>query len=364
MDERDPRINARFMTFQKYLVILAIVSIVCGSNVGLYFLLVGTPSAIVSDTEDTIRMIFIMLIYLLGITFVVCHAVNSYRSKILMGPTNKLCHAAQRVASGDYSVRLAPSRTDGKKDEFEVLFEDFNVMTEELASTEMMKNDFVSNVSHELKTPLSVISNTATILESDDLTEAERKNYCEKIGEAARRLSVLVTNILQVNRLEHQKIQPKKKPFNLSEAIARCILIYDEKFEEKKIDLDTDLDENLIVVNDENLLDMVWTNLISNAIKFTPEGGNIRISLRRESKRASISVIDSGCGISAEDQRRIFDKFYQADTSRATQGNGLGLALVRRILELLGGTISLDSAPGHGSAFTVLLPAETDFPCE
>ena len=167
------------------------------------------------------------------------------------------------------------------------------------------------------------------------------------------RLSVLVTNILQVNRLENQKICPTLHPFNISEALSRCILNYDTLLSEKDIDLEVNLDQCLLLNSDENLLDMVWNNLLSNAVKFTPEHGHIKVMLRRENDFVSVSVADDGCGMDRETIRHIFDKFYQGDTSHATQGNGLGLALVKRIVDLLGGSVAVESAPQKGSVFTI-----------
>ena len=163
-----------------------------------------------------------------------------------MRPVDRLCEAAEKVAGGNFTVRLEPMRKDGKKDEVEVLFEDFNTMTSELASTEMLKNDFVSNVSHELKTPLAVIQNYATILQNKTLSEEERREYLERISDASGRLTVLITNILQMSRLENQKIRPSVRPFNLSEALCRCILGYDTLLDEKEIDLETELDQDLV----------------------------------------------------------------------------------------------------------------------
>lgn len=293
------------------------------------------------------------LTYVVIISLVTCFLFVFFRRQLLMRPIHQVCEAAHQVASGDFSVRLSPMRRDGKKDEFEVLFEDFNTMVEELASTEMMKNDFVSNVSHELKTPLAVIQNYATILQSEELSEAEQKEYSRKIGQAVSRLSVLVTNILQVNRLENQKICPTLHPFNISEALSRCILNYDTLLSEKDIDLEVNLDQCLLLNSDENLLDMVWNNLLSNAVKFTPEHGHIKVMLRRENDFVSVSVADDGCGMDRETIRHIFDKFYQGDASHATQGNGLGLALVKRIVDLLGGSVAVESAPQKGSVFTI-----------
>ena len=325
--KRDSRVNVKSMTFLNYLALFGAMLLFCGSYAGIYFLQQQEPD----NTTYTILSMFTFVVVISG---VVCVLFELFRQKYLMRPVNRLCDAAQRVAKGDFSVRLAPMRTDGKKDEFEVLFEDFNTMTAELASTEMLKNDFISNVSHELKTPLAVIQNYATILQSDGLTEAERREYSQRIGEAAGRLSALVSNILQLNRLENQKIHPSTAPFNLSEALSRCILNYDALLEEKSIDLQADLDQDLILTGDEALLDMVWHNLLSNAVKFTPAGGCISIRMACDGGFAAVTIADSGIGMDAETVRHIFDKFYQADTSHATQGNGLGLALVQRIREI------------------------------
>ncbi len=341
----DSRINARSMTFRNYFYIFLSMLLFCGSYAGLYFLQI--------QASETVYIVLSMLTYIVVISLVTCFLFAFFRRHFLMRPIRRVCVAAQRVAAGDFSVRLSSMRCDGKKDEFEVLFEDFNTMVEELASTEMLKNDFVSNVSHGLKTPLAVIQNYATILQSGELTETERKEYSQRIGQAAGRLSILITNILQVNRLENQKIKPVYQPFNLSEALSRCILNYDTLLEEKDIELEADMDQNLVLNSDEGLLDMVWNNLLSNAVKFSPEHGCIKVKLEQKENSAVVSVTDNGCGMDEETLRHIFDKFYQGDTSHATQGNGLGLALVRRIVELLEGDISVESIPGKGSIFTV-----------
>ncbi|MDO5151708.1 MAG: HAMP domain-containing sensor histidine kinase [Oscillospiraceae bacterium] len=345
--KKDPRINAKSITFGNYIIIFLIMLFFCGSYAGLYFMQI--------QNGELIYIILSMFAYIIVISLAVCVLFAFFRRKVLMRPVYRLCEAAQKVANGDFSVRLSSMRKDEKKDEFEVLFEDFNTMVSELESTEILKNDFVSNVSHELKTPLAVIQNYASILQSDELTDEERKEYSNRIGAAADRLSVLVTNILQVNRLENQKITPILHPFNLSEALSRCILNYDTLLDEKQIELEIQLDQNLIVNGDEHLLDMVWNNLISNAIKFTTPKGKIEIEAKKEDGFVSVSVSDSGCGINADSLHHIFDKFYQADTSHATEGNGLGLALVKRILDLLGGDISVVSVAEKGSVFTVKL---------
>ena len=344
--KQDPRINAKSMTLGHYIGIFLFVLFFCGSYAGLYFLQIHVETTI-------IYIMLSMLTYIVGISVVVCIMIAFFRKKYLMVPVYRISEAARKVTQGDFSVRLKPMRKDGKKDEFEVLFDDFNTMVEELASTEMLKADFVSNVSHEIKTPLAVIQNYATILQNDNMSEAERKEYLRKIGDASERLTILVTNILQVNRLENQKIKPILKPFNLSEQMCRCIIGFDTLLDEKEIELDTQLDQNLIMNSDENLLDIVWNNLLSNAIKFTDNGGRIRIYVGKEVDKICVSVKDTGCGISEEAIKHMFDKFYQEDTSHATQGNGLGLALAKRIIDLLDGEVVVESVLKEGTTFKV-----------
>ena len=349
-EPKDPRVNAKSVTFRNYLLIFLVMLFFCGQYAALYFMQI--------QTSEILYIVLSMFTYIVVISLGVCLLFGLFRRRVLMRPVYRLCEAAQKVAQGDFTVRLEPMRSDGKKDEFEVLFEDFNTMTAELASTELLKNDFVSNVSHELKTPLAVIQNYATLLQSDQLTEEEQKEYSRRIGAAADRLSTLVTNILQLNRLENQKIRPVAQPFNLSEALSRCILGFDELLEEKQIELETALDETITLTGDEGLLDLVWNNLLSNAVKFTPEGGRIAVEARRDGACAVVTVTDSGCGIAPEAQKHIFDKFYQADASHATKGNGLGLALTKQVVDLMQGTVSVTSQPGQGAAFTVRLPIQ------
>ena len=270
-------------------------------------------------------------------------------------PLAQIKYAARTVAAGDYSVRIPDRRKDGKKDEFQVLFDDFNTMVSELASTEILKTAFVSNVSHELKTPLSAIQNLSSMLQSDGLTEEERKDCAGRIATACKRLSILVTDILQLSRLENQSITPQKQTFDLNEQLSRCILGFEHVWEEKNIDVQTDLGEGQYAFGDERLLEIAWNNLLSNAFKFTPPGGSVQVILSQKDGRPTVTVKDSGCGMTEEQIKHAFDKFYQADTSHATMGNGLGLALTKRILTLHGAQIAVESSLQKGSAFTVTL---------
>ena len=287
------------------------------------------------------------------LTIIALHVFSVARKFMVGRPVRKLQAAARQVASGDYSVRLPAHPEAAKRDEFDVLYEDFSTMVEELASTELLKQDFISNVSHELKTPLAVMQNYATILQSDGLSDADKRECAEKIANACQRLSVMVSNILQLNRLENQKILTQKKPYNLSEQISRCAIGFAQVWEEKDIEVESDLDQNIILNSDDELLDIVWNNLISNALKFTPNGGTIHISAQQEQGFAVVKFEDTGCGIDEKSIKHIFEQFYQADTSHVTQGNGLGLALVQKIIDLLCGSISVLSTPGVGSLFAV-----------
>lgn len=277
-----------------------------------------------------------------------------FRRQYYGKPLRLIGKATKEVANGNFSVQIKPQRKDGRKDEFEVIYEDFNTMVGELASVEMLKQDFILNVSHELKTPLATIQAYAVSLQSDTLTRKEHDAYARKIAEASKQLSVLVSNILQMKRLENQKIMPQTKLFNLSEQICRCTLNCETIWNEKNIHMEIDLDQNIILNCDEELLDIVWNNLISNALKFTDANGIVAITAKIENEYIVVSVRDNGIGISTPAIGYIFDKFYQEDTSHATQGNGLGLALVKRIIILLNGTITVDSTLVLGSLFTVI----------
>jgi len=226
--------------------------------------------------------------------------------------------------------------------------------------SETLRSDFVSNVSHELKTPLATMQNYATLLQMPDLSAEEQKEYTDAIVMGSRRLSELITNILRLNKLENQQIFPKAQNFDLSEQLTESLLQFEDVWEQKQIDLNAEIDERVCVTADEELLKIVWNNLLSNAMKFTPEGGVISVYLKEIDGNAVIRVADTGCGMDEQTVTHIFEKFYQADSSHATPGNGLGLALVQRILNIVGGSIRVQSKPEEGSVFTVVLPLEQE----
>lgn len=298
--------------------------------------------------------IIIALWVLAAITFVVMTVFEIDRH--YQKPIEMFARATRKVASGDFSVYVAPRHTPDKTDYLDVIFEDFNKMVEELGSVETLKTDFFSNVSHEIKTPLAVIQNNAELLKSDSLTEEQKTEYTDNILHASKRLSGLITNMLKLNKLEKQVIKPKPEPYDICAQLCECALQFEDMWDKKDIEFEADLEDRAMVKADAELLQLVWTNLLSNAMKFTPSGGTISIKQTSDEEKVIVSIADTGCGMDTATQKRIFEKFYQGDTSHSTEGNGLGLALVLRILELTEGTITVNSELGKGTTFTVTLP--------
>ena len=275
------------------------------------------------------------------------------RRAMVERPVKRITEAAEKIMQGDFSVRIQPVKGIPDETGFNRIIECLNKMAEELSGTETLRTDFIANVSHELKTPLAVMGNYATMLQRPGITEEEKNEYAKAISEASRRLAQLITNILKLNKLENQQIFPKHTEFDLGEQLCLCLLQFEDAWERKDLQIETDIQEDVAIRSDEELLSLVWNNLFSNAVKFTPEGGTISLGLREEGAWVVVTVSDTGCGMKPETGKHIFEKFYQGDTSHATQGNGLGLALVKRVVDILGGEIGVRSVYGQGSTFTV-----------
>lgn len=274
-------------------------------------------------------------------------------------PVKAILKATQKITKGDFTARITERKSRLFYNEFDEIIANLNTMAEELSGVETLRLDFISNVSHELKTPLAVIQNYATILQDSSLSQEKRIEYASSITTASRHLTSLITNILKLNKLENQQIFPQQTEFDLSEQLTQSLLEFESVWEEKNINLDTDFEDGIKIKSDPELLMLVWNNLLSNAFKFTKEGGTVGIKVITNSSGTFVQISDTGCGMSEETQTHIFEKFYQGDTSHATKGNGLGLALVKRVCDITGIKISVTSALYKGSVFSILIPKPT-----
>lgn len=268
-------------------------------------------------------------------------------------PVRKITEAAEKMIDGDFSVKVKPVSKFIADDNFNDIIKCINKMAEELSGVETLRTDFIANVSHEMKTPLAVMQNYGTLLQTPELSEEKRLEYAKAVTDASRRLADMMTNILKLNRLENQQIYPRSELYDLGEQLCECLLQYENVWETRGIEIETDIRENVLVCADSELFSLVWNNLFSNAFKFTESGGKVFLSLSTDGEYAVVEIKDTGCGMSADVGSHIFEKFYQGDTSHATQGNGLGLALVKRIIDITKSDISVESAVGVGTSFTV-----------
>lgn len=293
-------------------------------------------------------------IYVWAILFSVIFggAITNYITHSFIDPITQLGDAMKEVAGGNFQVSVTCS---SKLKEVTDIYDNFNLMVKELGATETLQTDFISNVSHEFKTPINAIEGYASLLQDHQQTQQEQDEYIEKILFNTRRLSSLTGNILLLSKINTQSIKPQRTSFRLDEQVRQAILALEQKWTEKNIDLDVELDK-IQYSGYENLLIHVWTNLIDNAIKFDPPDGMICLRMRQSDDSVVFTIEDNGPGIAPEDRERIFHKFYQSDSSRKMDGNGLGLSLVKQIVELSGGTVSVDNLPDAGCRFTVQLP--------
>lgn len=278
--------------------------------------------------------------------------LSHFFGEFTLAPIKRIRNAMNEVSEGNLDVSIAEK---SRFDEIEDINHAFNVMVKELRSTETIQSDFVSNVSHELKTPLTAIDGYATMLQVDDLSKEDRAEYVRKILFNTHRMSELANNILLLSKLDNQGIENKKEEFSVDEQIRQEILATESKWSEKELDFDVNLDP---VTYDGNsgLLSHIWSNLLGNAIKFSPRGGKITLRLEIEDGALLFSVSDEGEGIQENSKKYIFNKFYQSDTSHKQEGNGLGLALVKKITDIYGGEVEAENLPARGCRFTVRLP--------
>ena len=362
MSKKDAtRRSVRFLfSVRRYLIFFLLMAFVITCCM-ILFLNMMTRTTGLELTQEHIEQAAKVTFWNVVLLSLLCTVIDGIRRRFMIKrPVQKIVNAAEQIMKGDFSVRIPPLRSVDMMSGFDVIADYFNQMAEELSGTETLRTDFIANVSHELKTPLAVIQNYGTMLQQPNLSEEKRMEYAKAITDASRRLANLITNILKLNKLENQQIYPKAETYDLGEQLCECLLSFESAWEEKDLEIETDMEEEVLVDTDAELLSLVWNNLFSNAVKFTDPHGKISLSLKSEGKFAVVQISDTGCGSPSEVGKHIFEKFYQGDTSHATQGNGLGLALVKRVIDIVGGDISVSSEVGKGSTFTVKLRRESN----
>ena len=327
--------SAAFLTFTVYLFLL---------------LLFRNSPLILALTVNPIFLCFVLLC----VSAIIGTLLSIFLGKHHIRPVKMLSEATKEVKKGNFKVRvdteLAPPIS-----EMGVLIENFNEMVRELDGIELFRNDFINNFSHEFKTPIVSIRGFARELQFGDLDEAQRQEYAKIIAEESDRLAKLSINVLELSKLENQQIVIDKSEFFLDEQLRQCILLQESEWTRKNIEMVPELDAVRFFGNEE-IMAHIWTNLIGNAIKFTPEYGMVRVRLTADDNHVTVQITDTGIGMSQEVKQHIFEKFYQGDPSHHRSGYGIGLTMAARAVALCNGTITVDSTPGEGSTFTVILP--------
>ena len=295
-----------------------------------------------------------MFVWVLIFTLLLGSGTAAGFSVAFFAPISRLSHSMKEVAGGNFHVHV---ETKSIFRDIRDIYDNFNLMVSEPNATETLQTDFISNVSHEFKTPISAIEGYASLLQEHQQSSEEQAKYVDKILFNTRRLSALAGNILLLSKLDSQSIRPRRERFRLDEQVRQSILALERRWTEKDVDFDVDLDE-IEYTGYAGLLQHVWSNLIDNAIKFGPRGGLIRMRMLRENGSILFTIDDEGPSIPDEDKARIFNKFYQGDSSHESEGNGLGLALVRKIVAMHGGEVRVEDPPLGGCRFAVSLPEQ------
>lgn len=307
-----------------------------------------------SYTNEQVHLIHQRSI-LIMITLIICVIIGSilmfFATKTISKPIKYISDITKEVSKGNFDISIDYESAD----EIGTLAKNFNLMIGELKNMEYLRKDFISNVSHEFKTPISSIQGFVEMIKSKDLPEEKRDAYIDIIIEETERLSNLSSNMLRISRLDNQSIPNKITEFSLDEQIRKIILLLEDKWDKKNLELDINL-EKVMFKGDEDLIEQIWINIIENAIKFSKDGGKISVELKNLEEDVVVKISDTGIGISAESQKRIFEKFYQGEISRSKVGNGLGLAIVKKIIEICKGGIEIESCIGEGTTFIVRLP--------
>lgn len=326
-----------------------ILSAVALTALGLWIL---TKAGITLDVDGELQLGTVILFVSLT-SLIIGGVIVFFSSRIPLKPVNEIINKMNRLASGDFKTRLKFGNTMSSHPAVKELTTSFNKMAEELESTELLRSDFINNFSHEFKTPIVSIAGLANLLETGNLTEEERLQYTRAIREESMRLSAMASNVLNLTKVENQTILTDVSKFNLSEQVRSAVLLLEEKWTQKNVDLQLDFDEYIIEANEE-MLKQVWINLIDNAVKFVPRCGTVELEVLDMGESLRVKVSNTGSEIPLDKQERIFSKFYQADESHATQGNGIGLAIVKNIVKLHNGEIGVNSENGITTFFVTL----------
>lgn len=338
---------------QMFILVLFISGLI-NSGITTLALYILVRNGVLQFAVDTVPDVGKLMAFNLLLSIPVGMVVAAAVSKFPLKPVRDLIDGMDRLASGDFKTRVNVGPIMRRYPAFVEVSNSFNKMAEELESTEVLRSDFVNNFSHEFKTPIVSIAGFAKLLRYGDLEPKQQQEYLDIIEEESMRLSDMATNVLNLTKIENQTILTDVSAFNLSEQIRSCILLLESKWSKKELELQLDFDEHTIHANEE-LLKQVWINLLDNAVKFTPDGHIIQVQIAEKDDRLLVAIKNTGSEIPAESREKIFNKFYQADESHATQGNGVGLAIVKRITQLHGGNVSVSSG-NDVTEFVVELP--------
>lgn len=333
--------------------IIVFVVLLAAIAFGVLLLYIFSLTGVIGGFDDELSL-GTLLISVLAFS-IICGAIISLLLALMpLKPFNYFIDSMNKLAKGEFKTRIKFKSSWADHKAFKEISNSFNKLAEELENTEMLRADFINNFSHEFKTPIVSIAGLAKLVNKGNLSEEQRNDYLQAIEDESIRLSTMATNVLNLTKVENQTILTGTTTFNLSEQIRFCVLLLENKWTRKKIDLEIDFDEYMIVAN-EDMLKEVWINLIDNAVKFSPDGGTVSVSIEDLSDKFSVKVSNIGNEITDEDKKKIFSKFYKADKSHASEGNGIGLAIVKQIVDLHGGEV-LVKCENSIVTFSVNLP--------
>ena len=342
------------LTFLFAVIVFCALAVTVAASAVVTFFVVR--SDIIPTTKEMVPIIWTTCAIMLGISLVFGSIIAIVASKLPFRPVRELMEGMDRLAGGDFRTRIRPRFLMKRHPSLSALTDSFNTMAQQLENTEMLRSDFINNFSHEFKTPIVSIAGFAKLLRRGKLTEEERLEYLSIIEEESLRLSYMATNVLNLTKLENQTILSDVSRYNVSEQLRHSVLLLEDEWVRKELELSMDLDEVYITANEE-MMKQVFINLLDNAVKFAPQGGGIRVNVTRDDAGTKIEISNNGPVIPEDQRERIFNKFYQADASRSARGNGIGLAIVRRVAQLHNGTVSVDCRDGW-TTFTVTLPGK------